>query len=74
MLNLHVQKQKGGYRLVLASRSNNKLVLAGETLENLADAEEMQEKIVSGKIRVGEVLKASHRFSANAGPKKKAKK
>lgn len=74
MYTAHIQKVKGGYRVVVVSDKNGKLVLSGETLKNEADAEDVRGTLRFFKIALGDDLPASHKFPRNAGPKKSTAK
>ena len=73
------QKTKGGFKVVLFSEDNGKLVLSGESLKNLNDADDILSAIVHGwndkrntlAIKA-EVFQASKKWPKNSGPKKKA--
>lgn len=68
---IHTQKTRTGHRLVLVSPSNQKLVLNGESIRRLVDAEKVKQEILHGTIVSGDALPLGHRFPKNAGPKKK---
>jgi len=78
---LHIQKTKTGkYRICLVSADNGKLVMQGEPLTNRKDAKAVYDAILNtysmggSPIMEGGALRADHKFTKNAGPKKKAAK
>ena len=73
-----LQKAKGGYKVVLFSNDNGKLVLAGEVIKSLEDACASMESIANGwndkrntLNAQQEVFPASKKWPKNAGPAKK---
>lgn len=73
-----LQRAKAGYKVVLFSTDNGKLVLAGEVIKNLEDARASMESILnawSNKRNTlslqQEVFPASKKWPKNAGPPKK---
>jgi uncharacterized protein YegP (UPF0339 family) len=76
-----LQKARGGYRVVLASYDNGKLVLSGETIKSKDDAWASLSAIHQGWCGKRNTLlcdimiyPASHKWPKNSGPKKKAVK
>lgn len=67
----HIQKMKGGHRVVVVSIYNNKLVLAGETVKRRKDAFKVKGDLVKVGLYDGADLPQGHRFTPNSGPKKK---
>lgn len=76
MFTVNLQPRPGGkWRVVMMSTSNGKLVLAGETLNNKADAEVVQQSICTpGTVAWGEPLSIDHKFPTNSGPRKGTRK
>lgn len=68
----HIQKMKGGHRVVVVSQDNNKLVLAGETVKRKADALKVQASLCGAHgMYLGDELPQGYRFTPNSGPKKR---
>lgn len=88
--NIGLQEAKGGYRVVLYSRDNGKLVLAGEVIKNMQGALATLKSIAeawndkrdtltipqwsTGSTGGVTVIPKGHKWPGNAGPKKKAVK
>lgn len=74
-----LQRAKGGYKVVLFSTDNGKLVLAGEVIKNNADAlaianalrDSYNNKRDVMMVLPMEVFPASKKWPKNAGPAKK---
>ncbi len=69
-----LQRAKGGYKVVLFSTDNGKLVLAGEVINSMQEAMETEEAIMDAwkeVQRVDDVFLASKKWPKNAGPAKK---
>ena len=81
MYRIGIQKARGGYRVVLFSDDNGKLVLAGETIKSKDDAWASLSAIHQGwcdkyNILLCDIMiyPAGHKWPKNSGPKKKAVK
>ena len=79
--NIGLQKAKGGYRVVLYSDNNGKLVLSGEVIKNMPDALSTLNSINGAWNDERDtltlcplVIPSSHKWPKNSGPKKKAAK
>ena len=79
--NIGLQEAKGGYRVVLYSDNNGKLVLSGEVIPKKQDAVNTLESIKDAwndkrdtLTLCAMVIPSSHKWPKNSGPKKKAAK
>ena len=77
--NIGLQEATGGYRVVLYSRDNGKLVLAGEVIKAMQDAMDTEEALIdawnskANRVeRTDAIIPKGHKWPKNAGPKKKA--
>lgn len=67
-----VQKVTGGYRVVVYSEDNGKLILWGETLKRRADAMRVADDVQWYTYVNRSILQTDHKWPRNAGPKKKS--
>lgn len=74
-----IQRAKGGYKIVLFSTKNGKLVMSGEVIKSLKEAGETETAVVLSMYKRDfdvhmNVLSEDRKWPSNSGPKKKVTK